>query len=92
MSEVGNAELMRRIDHLDAQIRKLNRREIGLVVTAISLTIIALCLVALTLRVVSVPSAQARALISCTGDLKANAWGGLEPSIGGYKVNINCSD
>ena len=92
MSEVTNAELTRRIDHLDAQILQVNRREAALVLTAVSLTVIALCLVVLTLRVVSVPSAQAGTSMSCTGDLKANAWGGMEPSIGGYKVNINCSN
>lgn len=92
MSEVTNAELTRRIDHLDAQIRRVNRREAALVFTAVSLTVIAICLVVLTLRVVSIPSAQAGTLISCTGDLKANAWGGMQASIGGYKVNINCSN
>ena len=27
---------------------------------------------------------------SCTGDLKANAWGGVEATIGGYKVELKC--
>jgi hypothetical protein len=26
----------------------------------------------------------------CTGTIKANAWGGTEPSIGGYQVDVNC--
>jgi hypothetical protein len=28
----------------------------------------------------------------CTGDLKANAWGGTEASIGGYRVDISCQE
>ena len=30
--------------------------------------------------------------IKCTGDLKANAWGGEKATIGGYKVEVTCSD
>jgi hypothetical protein len=37
-------------------------------------------------------SVKASADISCTGDLKANAWGGEKATIGGYKVDVTCSD
>jgi hypothetical protein len=26
----------------------------------------------------------------CEGELKANAWGGTEATIGGYKVDLSC--
>ncbi len=26
----------------------------------------------------------------CTGELSANAWGGTEPTIGGYSVELKC--
>jgi hypothetical protein len=28
----------------------------------------------------------------CTGTLTANAWGGEKPSIGGYDVDVSCSE
>jgi hypothetical protein len=28
----------------------------------------------------------------CTGTLKANAWGGEKATIGGYDVDVNCSE
>jgi hypothetical protein len=29
---------------------------------------------------------------TCKGTLKANAWGGTEASIGGYDVDVTCSE
>jgi hypothetical protein len=57
------------------------------------LTLIALCLMVLTLRAVPlIPPAAASAPLKCTGQLKANAWGGTKPEIGGYTVEIRCSE
>lgn len=57
------------------------------------LTIIAICLIVLTLRAVPlIPQARAAGSIKCTGELKANAWGGTMASIGGYDIDIRCSD
>jgi len=39
-----------------------------------------------------IPSARAAGSIKCSGELKANAWGGTEASIGGYKIDIRCSE
>ena len=59
--------------------------------TRVLLTIIAICLTVLTLRAVwPVPEAKAAASTTCTGELKANAWGGIEASIGGYRIQITC--
>ena len=61
------------------------------VYTRVLLTIIALCLVIFTFR--SVPfirEANADTPLSCTGELKANAFGGVEPSIGGYAISLKC--
>lgn len=56
------------------------------------LTLIAICLMILTLQTVPLaPKAVAAGYTSCTGELKANVWGGIEASIGGYKVNIQCN-
>ena len=56
------------------------------------LTVIATCLVILTSRnVVLIPEAKAGARTTCTGELKANAWGGIKESIGGYAVEITCN-
>ncbi len=56
------------------------------------LTVIAICLMILTLRTVQlVPEAIAQGSFSCTGDLKANAYGGVASLIGGYRVDIRCS-
>jgi hypothetical protein len=37
-------------------------------------------------------SVKASTDITCTGDLKANAWGGEKATIGGYKVDVTCTD
>lgn len=59
--------------------------------TRVLLTIIAICLTVLTLRAVwPVPEAKAATSTTCTGELKANAWGGIEPALGGYKIQIRC--
>jgi len=92
MGEATIAELIRRIDHLEAQARNMNRRVAVLLLTAVPLTVIALCLVVVTLRAISAPPAHAATSISCTGELKANAFGGTQALIGGYKVDIRCSD
>ncbi len=34
--------------------------------------------------------AQGVASFDCTGELKANAWGGIESTIGGYRITLNC--
>lgn len=55
------------------------------------LTIIAICLITLAVRLGHLePVARAQTSFRCTGELKANAWGGTEPSIGGYKVDVKC--
>ena len=57
------------------------------------LTIIALCLVIMTVKLVS-PISNAHAMegyAHCTGKIQANAWGGIKESIGGYEVDITCS-
>jgi hypothetical protein len=92
MGEATNPELIKRIDHLEAQARNMNRRVAVLLVTAVPLAVIALCLVVLTLRAISAPPVHAGTSITCTGELKANAWGGMQASIGGYKVDIRCSE
>ena len=59
--------------------------------TKVVLTIIASCLIALTVRLGHLePVARAQTSFKCTGELKANAWGGTASSIGGYKVDVNC--
>jgi hypothetical protein len=35
---------------------------------------------------------RASSSATCTGTLKANAWGGEKASIGGYNVDISCTD
>ncbi len=55
------------------------------------LTVIAICLLTLSYRLVSpVPEANAQGTVSCTGTLTANAFGGITEIIGGYNVRINC--
>lgn len=55
------------------------------------LTVIAACLVILTLQNTSLLSqAHAAGRTICEGELKANAWGGVREMIGGYKVSITC--
>ena len=58
--------------------------------TKVILTIIAVCLLALTLRGAPLDAGTPRHSMTCTGELKANAWGGAEASIGGYKVDVTC--
>lgn len=61
------------------------------VYTRALLTFIAICLAVLTLRAASLfPEAKAGTSLKCTGELTANAWGGTEASIGGYRVEITC--
>lgn len=36
-------------------------------------------------------SVQADGPFTCSGEIKVNAWGASEPSIGGYKVSLDCS-
>ena len=58
--------------------------------TRIVLTIIAACFIVLALRSLE-PTVKAKGgFTSCTGDLKANAWGGIKETLGGYKVDIRC--
>jgi hypothetical protein len=57
--------------------------------TRFVLTVIAGCLIALVLRSSS-SDVGAQTTLKCTGQLKANAWGGSEPSIGGYSIDLNC--
>lgn len=55
------------------------------------LTIIALCLFALVFgNPPIIKNAVAASVLNCTGEIKANSWGGTEASIGGYKVNVTC--
>jgi len=56
------------------------------------LTVIAVCLVVITIRTVSViPEAKAAGPTTCTGQITANPYGGTQPMVGGYQVNINCN-
>jgi hypothetical protein len=55
------------------------------------LTVIAVCLVALTVNAFTPTIRAASASTSCTGELKPNAYGGTNPSIGGYKVSLDCN-
>ena len=55
------------------------------------LTIIAGCLVILTLQNTSlIQRAHAAGPTICEGELKANAFGGATEIVGGYKVRITC--
>jgi hypothetical protein len=53
------------------------------------LTLIAACLIVLTVNALT-PRVRASDSIHCTGTLKANAWGGIESTIGGYNVDVTC--
>ena len=35
-------------------------------------------------------TASAQRSFKCEGELKANAWGGIEATVGGYKVAVDC--
>lgn len=55
------------------------------------LTIIAVCLVALTFRRGSIiPAARAASSTTCTGEL--NAFGEARAIIGGYKIELSCDE
>jgi len=59
--------------------------------TKFILSIIALCLVVLVFSKTSIINkAVAATSMHCTGEIKANAWGGTTKSIGGYEVDIKC--
>jgi hypothetical protein len=59
--------------------------------TKIVLTIIAVCLVALVARELTlVEPARALDSLRCDGELRANSWGATEKTIGGYRVEITC--
>ena len=60
--------------------------------TKVVLTIIAGCLLLIVGKNMKImPEARAATAITCNGELKANAWGGIKESIGGYKVQIECN-
>ena len=58
------------------------------------LTVIAVCLLVLVFGKVFTPTvasaSSAQDSYSCDGTLKANVWGGAEPTIGGYKISFDC--
>ena len=55
------------------------------------LTVIAICLTIITLQSVELaPKALAADKTKCKGELTANAWGGIEPGIGGYEIELEC--
>lgn len=59
--------------------------------TKVVLTIIAICLITFAVRLGRLePVVRAQTSFQCTGELKANAWGGTRESIGGYRVDVNC--
>jgi hypothetical protein len=59
--------------------------------TKLLLTVIALCLAALTWRsVAAVSPVAAQGYISCQGELKANSHGGTAAAVGGYKLQVTC--
>ena len=52
---------------------------------------IALWMIVLNPWLRSVPvAAREQVSFECTGRLKANAWGGIEATLGGYSVNLDC--
>jgi hypothetical protein len=53
------------------------------------LTIIAICLVALIFMKFE-PRVTAQSSVTCTSDLTANAFGGTESLVGGYRVSLRC--
>jgi hypothetical protein len=40
--------------------------------------------------ILSPPTVRAAESYTCKGELKANAWGGIKETIGGYKVELTC--
>ena len=62
-------------------------------VTKVLLGVIAITLfmIAMNQWVQPVPvMAQGSASFDCTGQLKANAFGGIESMVGGYRITLNC--
>jgi hypothetical protein len=55
------------------------------------LTVIAIALV-LNFASYSSRPALAQGQFHCKGKLKANVWGAIEPMIGGYDIEVDCSD
>ena len=53
------------------------------------LTVIAACLVALTINSFT-PSVRASGSTTCKGELKANAFGGTSALTGGYDIKLEC--
>ena len=52
---------------------------------------IALWVIALNPWLRSLPvAAEEQVSFECTGNLKASVWGAVEPTIGGYSVNLDC--
>ncbi|MGF6658205.1 hypothetical protein OKW34_008795 [Paraburkholderia youngii] len=61
--------------------------------TKVALTVIAICLLVLAGRTISVGlEAEASTSLKCSGELRANPNGATAPSIGGYIVNIQCNN
>lgn len=59
--------------------------------TKIILVVIALILFAnLMATLVHPPATSAQTSFACTGELTANAWGGTQATIGGYRVDVKC--
>jgi hypothetical protein len=59
--------------------------------TKLLLLVIALGLFANAVALLIRPQqAHAAGSLSCTGEIKANAWGGTTASIGGYNVDVKC--
>jgi hypothetical protein len=58
--------------------------------TKIILTVIAICLIFLAVQGQAV--VRAKSSLSCTGELNANAWGGVEATLGGYTISLRCDD
>jgi hypothetical protein len=54
------------------------------------LTVIAACLIALTVNSFTPALRAASGSTTCKGELKANAWGGTAATLGGYEVKLEC--
>jgi len=62
-------------------------------VTKVLLGVIAIALFVIAMNQWVSPApvmAQGLTSFDCTGELKANAWGGIESTIGGYAIRLNC--
>lgn len=55
----------------------------------------AACWIALALSIIAfklpMPGAKAQEPMTCSGTLKASAFGATEPTIGGYNVKVTCN-